>query len=120
MTITATSGTLSHTASVTLVVSADFSVAVTPSSATVSRGSSALYTVTITPGSGFNGTVSFSVSGLPRRANASFSPSSITTSGSSTLNVSTMRKTPTGTFTLTISATSGGLTHTQQVTLTVQ
>ena len=120
LTITATSGTLSHTASVTLVVSADFSVAVTPSSATVSRSSSALYNVTITPGSGFNGTVSFSVSGLPRRTNASFNPSSVTTSGSSTLTVSTMRKTPSGTFTLTISATSGGLTHTQQVTLTVQ
>jgi len=119
LTIRATSGAITHTANVTLVVSADFSVAVTPSSATVSRGSSARYTVSVTPGSGFNGTVSFSVSGLPRRANASFSPSSIT-SGSSTLNVSTMRKTPTGTFTLTISATSGGLTHTQQVTLTVQ
>src|SRR5207248_9547909 len=119
LTIRATSGAITHTANVTLVVSADFSVAVTPSSATVSRGSSARYTVSVTPGSGFNGTVSFSVSGLPRRANASFNPSSIT-SGSSTLNVSTMRKTPTGTFTLTISATSGGLTHTQQVTLTVQ
>src|SRR6266481_1408912 len=120
LTVTATSGTLSHAASVTLVVSADFSLAVTPSSVTVSRGSSAPYTVTITPGSGFNGTVSFSVSGLPRRANASFNPSSITTSGSSALTVSTMRKTPTGTVTLTISATSGGLTHQQQVTLTVQ
>jgi hypothetical protein len=120
LTIMATSGALTHTANVTLVVSADFSVAVTPSSTTVSRGSSALYTVTVTPGSGFNGTVSLSVSGLPRRANASFSPSSITTSGSSTLTVSTMRKTPAGTFTLTISATSGGLKHTQQVTLTVQ
>lgn len=120
LTITATSGALTHTASVTLVVSADFSVVVTPSSAAVSRGSSALYTVTITPGSGFNGTVSFSVSGLPRRTNASFNPSSIVTSGSSTLTVSTIRKTPTGTVTLTISATSGGLTHKQQVTLTVQ
>src|SRR5437867_3857497 len=120
LTITATSGALTHTANVTLVVSADFSLAVTPSSATVSRGSSANYTLTITPGPGFNGTVSFSVSGLPRRANNSFSPSSITTSGSSTLTVSTMRKTPTGTFTLTISATSGGLKHTWQVTLTVQ
>jgi hypothetical protein len=34
--------------------------------------------------------------------------------------VSTNHKTPAGTSTLTISATSGGLTHTQQVTLTVQ
>jgi len=120
LTVTATSGTLTHTANVTLVVSADFSVAVTPPSVTVSRGSSALYTVTITPGSGFTGTVSLSVSGLPRRTSASFNPSSITTSGSSTLTVSTNRRTPTGTFTLTISAISGGLTHKQKVALTVQ
>ncbi len=120
LTVTGTSGTSTHTANVTLVVSADFSVTVTPSSVTVSRGSSALYTVTITPGSGFAGKVSLSVSGLPRRANASFNPSSITTSGSSTLTVNTNRKTPTDSFTLTISATSGGLTHKQQVALTVQ
>jgi hypothetical protein len=120
LTITASSGALTHTANVTLVVSADFSITVSPSGVTVSRSSSALYTVTITPGSGFNGTVSLSVSGLPRRTSASFSPSSITTSGSSTLTVSTGHRTPTGTFTLTISATSGGLTHKQQVTLTVQ
>jgi Domain of unknown function (DUF1929)/Glyoxal oxidase N-terminus/PKD domain len=120
LTVTGTSGALNHTANVTLVVGADFSIAVTPSNTTVSRGSSALYTVTVSPGSGFNGSVGFSVSGLPRRSNASFNPSSLTTSGSSTLTVSTMRKTPTGTFMLTISATSGGLTHNQQVNLTVQ
>src|SRR5439155_2178255 len=55
LTIRATSGAITHTANVTLVVSADFSVAVTPSSATVSRGSSARCTVSVTPGSGFNG-----------------------------------------------------------------
>src|SRR5439155_1568856 len=105
----------------TITLQPDFSLSASPSSQTVAhgRGSSANYTLTITAGPGFNGTVSFSVSALPRRANTSFSPSSITTSGSSTLTVSTMRKTPTGTFTLTISATSGGLKHTWQVTLTV-
>lgn len=120
LTITATSGSLTHTTSVTLVVSGDFSVGVAPSSVTVSRGSNAVYTVTVTPGAGFSGTVGLSVSGLPRRSNGSFNPSSIGTSGSSTLSVSTNHKTPTGTFTLTISATSGGLTHKTQVTLTVQ
>jgi hypothetical protein len=120
LTVTATSGALTHTANVTLVVSADFSITASPSGVTVSRGSSALYTVTITPGSGFSGTVSLSVSGLPRRTSANFNPSSVTTSGSSKLTVSTNHKTPTGTFTLIISATSGGLTHKQQVTLTVQ
>ena len=120
LTITATSGALTHTAGVTLVVSGDFSVSVAPASLTVSRGSNGSYSVTVTPGSGFTGTVGLSVSGLPRRTSASFSPASITGSGSSTLTVSTNRKAPTGTFTLTVTATGGGLTHSQQVTLTVR
>jgi hypothetical protein len=120
LTITATSGALTHSAGVTLVVSGDFSVSVAPASLTVSRGSSGSYSVTVTPGSGFTGTVGLSVSGLPRRTSASFSPASITGSGSSTLTVGTNRKSSTGTFTLTITATSGGLTHSQQVTLTLR
>jgi hypothetical protein len=120
LTVTATSGTLVHTASVTLVVSADFAVSVAPSNVTIARGSNAKYVITITPGAGFTGTVNLSVSGVPRRASASFSPASIATSGSSTLTVSTQRKTPTNTYTLTVSAASGGVTHTAQVTLTVQ
>jgi hypothetical protein len=120
LTVTATSGSLTHTIGVTLVVSADFSVSVTPSNVTVARGSSANYTVTVSPGTGFAGTVSLSVSGLPRRASVTFSPASIATSGSSTLHVSTNRKSPSGTFTMTISAASGGVTHTAQVKLTLQ
>ncbi|HWY06983.1 MAG TPA: PKD domain-containing protein, partial [Candidatus Acidoferrales bacterium] len=120
LTITATSGALTHTANVTLVVSGTFSVSVAPTSLAVSRGSNGNYSVTVTPGSGFTGTVGMSVSGLPRRTNASFSPASITGSGTSTLTVSTNRKSPTGTFTLTVMATSGGLTQSQQVTLTLR
>ena len=120
LTITATSGTLTHTANVTLVVSGDFSVSVTPTSLTVSRGSNGAYSVAVAAGSGFTGAVSLSVSGLPRRTNASFNPASITGSGSSTLTVNTNHKTPAGTFTLTVTAISGGLTHSQQVTLTVR
>jgi hypothetical protein len=119
LTITATSGALNHTANVTLVVSGDFSVSVAPASVTVTRGASGVYSVTVTPGSGFTGSVGLSVSGLPRRAGASFNPASVNGSGASTLTVSTNRKSPTGTFTLTITATSGGLTHSQQVTLTL-
>lgn len=118
LTIVATSGALIHTASVTLVVGGDFSVSVSPASLTVSRGSNGAYTVTISPGGGFTSTVGLSVSGLPRRTSASFSPSSITGSGSSALTVNTSRKAPIGT--LTITATGGGLTHSQQVTLTLR
>ncbi|HTB93375.1 MAG TPA: galactose oxidase-like domain-containing protein [Candidatus Sulfotelmatobacter sp.] len=120
LTITAMSGALTHTANVTLLVSGDFSVSVSPASLAVARGSNGNYTVKVTGGSGFTGTVGLSVGGLPRRTGASFNPASIRGSGSSTLTVSANRKSPTGTFTLTITATSGGLTHTQRVTLTLR
>jgi hypothetical protein len=98
---------------------ADFSVAATPSSRTVSRGTGTSYTVSVTPSNGFTGSVSFSVTGLPSGATASFAPSSVSDSGSSTLTVNTLSSTPTGTYTLTLSATSGTLTHSTQVKLAV-
>jgi len=124
LTITGTSGTLVHSTSVTLVVSAaggsDFAISASPSSQTVARGASATYTVTITATGGFTGTVNFSVSGLPSRTSASFNPASVTGSGSSTLTVSTNRKTPRGSFVLTITGTAGSLVHSTTVTLVVQ
>jgi hypothetical protein len=124
LTITGTSGTLSHTTTVTLVVnssaSTDFSITASPASQTVVLNSSTTYTVTVTPSGGFSGTVSFSVSGLPFRATGNFNPGSVTGSGSSALTVATSRKTPRGTFTLTITGTSGTSAHTTTVTLVVQ
>ena len=120
LTITATSGALTHTANVTLVVRGDFSVSVTPASLTVSRGSNGSYTVSVTASAGFTGTVGLSVSGLPRRTSASFSPSSLTGSGSSKLTVSPAHRASTGTFTLTITGTSGVLKHSQPITLTIR
>jgi hypothetical protein len=123
LTITGTSGTLVHSTGVTLVVTAagggDFVISASPTSRSVSRGSSASYTVTITPSGGFNGNVSFSISGLPSRTSASFTPTSVTGSGTSTLRVSTQRRTPTGSFLLTIKGTSGSLVHSTTVTLSV-
>ncbi len=120
LTITGTSGALTHTTSVTLVVTqaaADFSLSATPSSRTVRRGASTTYTVTVTPSGGFNSTVSFSVSGLPSGARASFSPATVTGSGSTTMTVTT--SSTRGTFPLTITGTGGGLKHTASVSLTV-
>ncbi|MBI1742824.1 S8 family serine peptidase [Candidatus Acetothermia bacterium] len=120
LTITGTSGSLIHTTSVTLVVAsptADFSLSATPSSQTVRRNTTASYTVTVTPSGGFTGTVTFSVSGLPSGASASFNPTSVTTSGSTTMTVTTSN--PRGTFLLTITGTSGSLQRTTTVTLVV-
>jgi Domain of unknown function (DUF1929)/Glyoxal oxidase N-terminus len=97
----------------------DFSVTATRSSRTVSPGKDTTYRVKITPLNGPTGDVSLSVGGLPSGATASFTPSSVSRSGFSTLAVNTSSSTPAGTYTLTITATSGALTHTTQVNLIV-
>jgi subtilisin family serine protease len=120
LTITGTSGSLVHSTTVTLVVAsatADFSLSATPSSQTVVRRGSTTYTVTVAPSGAFAGTVTFSVSGLTGGASASFNPTSVNTSGSSTMTVNAGNKT--GTFTLTITGTSGSLQHSTSVTLIV-
>jgi hypothetical protein len=98
----------------------DFSIAASPASQTVTRGSSTTYTVTVGALNGFTGNVSLSVSGLPSRTTATFNPGSIAASGASTLTITTANKTPAGTKTLTITGTSGSLSHSTTVSLVVQ
>src|SRR5919108_122270 len=59
---------------------ADFSIAASPSSQTVSQGQAATYTVTLSRLNGFTGSVSLSASNLPSGATASWSLSDGTTS----------------------------------------
>src|SRR5262249_4328807 len=96
----------------------DFSVTATPASQSVTQGNSTTYTTTVTATGGFAGTVALSVSGLPAGAIGTFVPASLT-SGNSTLTVTTDATTPTGTFPLTITGTSGATTHTASVNLVV-
>ena len=96
----------------------DFSMSASPTTRTVIRASSTTYTVTITPSDGFTASVGLSVNGLPGATTATFSPNPATSS--STLSVQTSRSTPTGTYPLTISGTSGTLTRTTSATLQVK
>lgn len=98
---------------------ADFSVSASPNSISVAPGNGASYTATLSPINGFTGAASFDVLGLPSGATASFTPGSVTASGSTTLAVSTSATTPPGTYTLTINGTSGPITRTANVTLVV-
>lgn len=97
----------------------DFSLSASPSSQTVTAGGSTAYTATVTPSGGFSGTVTFSASGLPAGAGASFNPPSVAGSGSSTMTVTTSGATPPGSYTLTITGTSGSLARSTTVTLVV-
>jgi hypothetical protein len=89
----------------------------------VTRGGSTTYTVTLTAVNNFAGAVSLSVSNLPNKVTASFSPNPVTPGAggttTATLTVATQRTGPTGTFTLAIRGVSGALTHSSNVTLTV-
>jgi hypothetical protein len=98
----------------------DFTISATPPSQTVSKGGTATYTVTIAAQNGFTGVVSFKVTGLKALDKATFSPATLTGSGTTTMTVKTSRFGKTGTFPLTITGTSGGLSHTASVTLVIQ
>ena len=125
ITVNGLSGALNHTLSLTLVVNAappvagDFSIAASPPTLAVSHGSNGSYTITVTALNGFTGPVSLSVSGLPGRTNARFSPSTIAGSGATTLLVSPNKKVPPGTYPVTITGTSGSLAHSASVSLTI-
>jgi uncharacterized membrane protein len=102
-----------------LTASAGFSLSSSPSSLTVDQGSGATYTVNVSYSGGFAGTVDLSASGLPTGASATFSPTSLTAPGSSTMSVTTGSGTPAGTYSITITGTSGSVSQTATATLVV-
>lgn len=116
--ITATSGAVTHSTQVTLAV-ADFSLSATPSSQTLTKNTKGSYTVTVNSIGPFASTVNFSVTGLPSRTSASFSPGSVTGSGTTKLTVSVKPGAPAGTYPLTITATGGGTSHSTSVSLVI-
>ncbi len=95
----------------------DFTLSSSPTSLSVTQGSSGSTTITVNPTNGFTGSVSLSASGLPAGVTASFNPAS--TTGTSSLTLTASATATTGTATVTITGTSGSLTHTTTVTLTV-
>jgi len=97
----------------------DFSIAVAPSSGSVTAGASTTSTVSTTVVSGSPGTVSLSASGLPAGATATFSPTSVSTPGSSTMTVTTTTATPAGTYQVLVIGTASSATHSAPYTLTV-
>ena len=104
------------------IVVQDFSLSNSPASQTVLPGNSTSYSVSATFTNTVNNIVYYSVSNLPAGASASFSPPSVTGSGSSTLTVTTSSSTPAGAYTLTIigaTSDSSFITHATTATLNV-
>lgn len=119
LTVTGTSGALVHSGVVTVTVAPGGSLTLMakPASLTVSKSTSptAAATITVTSANGFTGTVSLSVSNLPRGVAATIGPSSVTASpgspGAATLTVKAVRKASTGPQTVTVTGSSSGVPH---------
>jgi hypothetical protein len=120
LTIRATSGPRVRTIMVTLVVNGDFTISATPASQTISPGDVATYTVAITAGPGFSGTVNLSVTGTTARATPTFDPASIVNSGTSVLTIDTQPNMRRASRTVKITGTGGGRVHSVTVTLIIQ
>ncbi|HEY4084615.1 MAG TPA: hypothetical protein VGM43_01695 [Bryobacteraceae bacterium] len=96
----------------------DFSVSVSPGSQNAGAGTPATYSVKVTGANGYAGNVSLSVTGLPPDATLT-PPASAGPGQSANFEVSPASTTPPGSYTLTITGTDGGATHTTTAILHV-
>jgi hypothetical protein len=96
-----------------------FSLNVDSPSLSVFPNSNVTCNVTINPLNGFNGNVALSLTGLPAKTSASFSPASINPSQSSVLTITASNSVIAGNYTLTLSGVNGGLNITTPILLTV-
>jgi len=95
----------------------NYTLSASPSSLTVTQGSSGSSTITVTPSGGFTGSVSLSTSALPSGVTASFGTNP--TTGTSVVTLTASSTATTGTTSVTITGTSGTLSHTTSISLTV-
>jgi len=100
-----------------------FTVAASPSAVSVTQGSNASSTITVTSVNGFNSATTLSLSALPSGVTAAFSTNPITPpangSATSTLTFTASATATTGTTNVTVTGTSGALVQTTTIALTV-
>ena len=121
-----TSGNLSHTATVQLTITVvgptgpDFSITATPNTMNVAQGlQSDEVQIGVTGTNGFSGDVTYTVSGLPTGVTVIPSSSTLESGWTEPMVFQATADAPLGHATVTITGTSGVLTHTATVALTV-
>src|SRR5437016_2273066 len=127
VTVTGASGTSSHTVQVGILVNSrttgDFSISANPSSLTILRGSSATSTLTVTSLNGFAGTVSMFAMASPPGLSMSLNPANVTLQSGGTANsifsVFTTNGTGLGTYQVTVTGFSPGLSRSVTLAVTV-
>ncbi|GLX54356.1 chitinase [Streptomyces hygroscopicus subsp. hygroscopicus] len=97
----------------------DFSVSLSPATASLDPGGSTTATVKTSVASGSAQSVGLTVGGAPSGVTATLSPASVTAGGSSTLTVKAAASTAPGTYPLTVTGTAGSAKHSSTFSLTV-
>jgi pseudomonalisin len=103
----------SATTTVTVTTAPDFSLSASPNPISFAQGGSGISTITIAPMNGFTGSVAFTADNLPYGITASFAAG--TTPDTETVTISATTTAAPGINYLTITGTSGSLTHTATV-----
>jgi hypothetical protein len=121
-----TSGALSHTASIQLTIAVvgptgpDFSITATPNTLTAAQGAqSSEVQIAVTGVNGFDGAVALTASGLPTGVTLVPSPGTLQSGWSEPIVFEVAADATIGKATVTITGTSGTLTRTATVALTV-
>jgi hypothetical protein len=124
VTLTGTYGSLSHTATVTLDISAaapaqNFSLTATSGTISLTDGGTGQQvSVEAVPANGFTGTVSVAISGLPSGVTANPPTLTLTPGTAQSVTLTADATATVGNATVTFTGTSGALTHTATVVLT--
>ena len=123
ITVMGTGGGITHTATVSLIVTAPvsggFTISVSPTSGSLDQGQSGYAVVTVSATGGFDSPVALSSSGEPTGVTGTFSPTSITGSGTSDFTLKVSRTAKVGTYPITITGTSGSTKETTTLTFQV-
>src|SRR6266699_3691352 len=114
VTTTDNSGNTAFATYTMIIPRPDFTVASTSPSSTTT-GQAASSTITITPNSGFTGTINLSITTQPSGPSCTATPSSITQAQTATVSCSS---TTAGTYTITVTATSGSTSHRSTASMT--
>ncbi len=125
-TFTGTSGTLTHTVTLPITVTvpapaqADFSLAVSPQALSLTVGAAGqAVQLTATALNGFSGTTAVALSGLPAGVTANPASVSLTPGTPQTLTLTAGNSAQAGSANVVFTGTSGALTHTATLALTV-
>jgi len=98
----------------------DFSISASPPTQKVTAGESTSYVIVVSLVSGTAQPVSLSLVGLPSGATHSFNPPSSAPTFQSTLEIYTTKTTKAGVYTLSLTASGGGIAKTASLTLEIE